>query len=117
MNFKDTININKLFEHLIKQAKSLLEQDNTVKMKKQMQDIKNDEIKRAKAAGDEKKYDDDYINLKELRDLMFNRRCSNGKLFMFGLANENRLGVYIPELDLKLPKDHEKGHPLLCKGL
>ena len=64
-----------------------------------------------------KKLDHDYINLKELRDLMFQRRCSNGKLFMFGLANENRLGVHIPELDLKMPEGYGKGHPLLCKGL
>ena len=34
-----------------------------------------------------------YVNLKELRDQMLGHRCSNGKLFMYGMANEGRLGV------------------------
>lgn len=38
------------------------------------------------------------INLKELRDQIFQRRISNGKLFMYGLANEGRLGVVLEEI-------------------
>ena len=38
------------------------------------------------------------INLKELRDQIFQRRISNGKLFMYGLANEGRLGVVLKEI-------------------
>ena len=39
------------------------------------------------------------INLKELRDQILGRRCSNGKLFMFGTAQSDRLGSYIEELE------------------
>jgi hypothetical protein len=39
---------------------------------------------------------DDYVNLKELRDQILARRCSNAKLMMFGVANEGRLGVNLP---------------------
>ena len=39
-----------------------------------------------------------FVNLKELRDLLLEQRCSNGCLFMFGMANEGRLGVHIPRL-------------------
>lgn len=36
---------------------------------------------------------EEFVNLKELRDHLMQRRCSNGILFMFGMANEGRLGV------------------------
>ena len=46
------------------------------------------------------------INLKELRDQILGRRCSNGKLFMFGTAQSDRLGSYIEELEKQ--KENEK---------
>ena len=65
--------------------------------------------------------DDDYINLKELRDQILGRRCGNGKLYMFGVANEKRLGVYVKEIDelLKKQKDDkkEKDFHMITKGL
>lgn len=42
----------------------------------------------------------DLVNLKELRDIMLQRRCGNGKLFMFGLCNRDRLGVFLPDLEI-----------------
>ena len=48
---------------------------------------------------------DVYINLKELRDQILGFRCSNGKLFTYGVANEGRLGVHIPELEQQGGKD------------
>ena len=42
-----------------------------------------------------------YINLKELRDQILRRRCSNGHLLMWGIANDGRLGLDFKELDPK----------------
>lgn len=82
MSFKDPKNINKLFQHLVKSADQVINQGN-------MYDKRN--FLRKCNPGD------DYFNLKELRDQLMGRRCSNGKLFMFGVSNEGRLGVALKE--------------------
>ncbi len=38
------------------------------------------------------KQNEDYVNLKELRDQMVGRRCGNGNVFTWGIANDGRLG-------------------------
>lgn len=37
------------------------------------------------------------INLKELRDQLIGRRCGNGIVFTWGIANDGRLGIPIPD--------------------
>lgn len=39
-----------------------------------------------------------WVNLKEIRDQIINEQCSNGKLFMFGVSNEGRLGIMTPDI-------------------
>ena len=46
---------------------------------------------------------DHWVNLKEIRDQIIGKKCSNGKLFMFGVCNEGRLGVITkPIIDSRL---------------
>lgn len=50
----------------------------------------------------------EFVNLKELRDQILRRRCSNGKLFMYGVANEGRLGVSLPDIEKKEASSMDK---------
>lgn len=84
VRYKDELTAEKLFHHLKQQADasiSLLDAD----FRDMLRPI------------DARKHED-YINLKEVRDLMLGYRASNNRLFMFGMANEGRLGVDIPGL-------------------
>ena len=77
MSFKDTAATNRLFAHL-----STCAQANILTLDRERRKCLLDIDPKAQ-----------YVNLKELRDQMLGGRCSNGKLFMFGMANEGRLGV------------------------
>ena len=84
MSFKDPKKYNKLFNHLTDLASATLDQSNMKEIKKH---LKNPEISKG----------EDYINLKELRDQIMKRRCSNGQLMMWGIANDGRLGLEFKE--------------------
>lgn len=98
MSFKDAKSVNKLFSHFVSKANKVL----------------NAPGFRAKRSlfRDAAPSDDDFINLKELRDQILGMRCSNGRVFMLGVANEGRLGVYFPEM-----QEQDKDADLLSKGL
>lgn len=85
MRFNDMSAMTKLYEHLTKCA-----QKNIMTLPAE---------KRAILQKYKKDPHDQYINLKELRDQMLGYRCSNGKLFMYGMANEGRLGVTEKKFD------------------
>ena len=70
-------------------------------MKEQKKHLKNPDVSKG----------EDYINLKELRDQILGRRCSNGQLMMWGIANDGRLGLEFEEF--------KEAHPneLIAKGL
>ena len=65
MSFKDPKKYNKLFNHLTDLAEATIDQPNMREVKKH---LKSPEISKG----------EDYINLKELRDQILRRRCSNG---------------------------------------
>ena len=59
-----------------------------------------------------------YINLKELRDQIMKRRCSNGQLMMWGIANDGRLGLEFEEFQEGDKKGGEANkRELVSKGL
>lgn len=98
MLFKDVYNVNKLYSHLVKCADSVLRRGNmAAKRRFYMQCNKGD----------------DFINLKELRDQILGRRCSNGRLYMYGIANEGRLGVVLHNNQ----NSNDKNHSMLALGL
>lgn len=84
MSWKDPKKYNKLFNHLTDLAEATLNQPNMSEIKKHLY---SKEIYKG----------DQYINLKELRDQIMKRRCSNGQLMMWGIANDGRLGLEFKE--------------------
>lgn len=89
MRFNDTSAMQKLYDHLTKCAHK-----NIMALPKEQRRF----LQKCKKDPHEQ-----YINLKELRDQMLGHRCSNGKLFMYGMANEGRLGVRLGGGENALP--------------
>ena len=86
VRYKDELTIEKLFTHLKAQADAsiaLVDEDFRATL-------------RPLSSSNQGKHE--YVSLKELRDLVMGYRCSNDRLFMFGMANEGRLGVDVPGL-------------------
>lgn len=85
MRFNDSNAVQKLYKHLTDCAKKNIET-----LPKDLERF----LQKCK-----KEPHDRYINLKELRDQMLGYRCQNGRLFMYGMANEGRLGVLRESLE------------------
>ena len=79
--------MNNLLAHFKKCAKDSMKQDNFEAS------WKVDEMFKTRKQFFIKDKIDDWVNLKELRDQILMKRCSNGMLFMYGVSNEGRLGV------------------------